>query len=52
MAGLVCASATAAVIRTGARFQPQCEGEISPVGEIVKVGADGSGLLVSPIQVR
>lgn len=36
---------------TGARFQPQCEGEVSPVGEIVKVGADASGLLVSPTQV-
>ena len=37
---------------TGARFQPQCEGEVSPVGEIVKIGADASGLLVSPTQVR
>lgn len=37
---------------TGARFQPECEGEISPVGEIVKVGADASGLLVSSTQVR
>jgi coatomer protein complex subunit alpha (xenin) len=37
---------------TGARFQPECAGEISPVGEIVKIGADASGLLISPTQVR
>jgi len=37
---------------TGARFQPNCEGQVSPVGEIVKVGADASGLLISPTQVR
>lgn len=43
---------TVATHKKGARFQPQCEGEISPVGEIVKVGADASGLLVSPTQVR
>ena len=37
---------------TGARFQPQCEGEISPLGDFVKIGADASGLLVSQSQER
>lgn len=37
---------------TGARFQPQCEGQISPVGDFVKIGADASGLLVSATQIR
>lgn len=37
---------------TGARFQPQCEGQISPLGDFVKIGADASGLLVSLTQIR
>ncbi|GAX83376.1 hypothetical protein CEUSTIGMA_g10801.t1 [Chlamydomonas eustigma] len=37
---------------TGARFQPQCEGQISPLGDFVKIGADASGLLVSQTQIR
>lgn len=37
---------------TGARFQPDCEGQISPLGEIVRIGSDASGLLVSLTQVR
>jgi coatomer protein complex subunit alpha (xenin) len=37
---------------TGARFQPECEGQVSPVGDMVKIGADASGLLISPTQVR
>ncbi len=37
---------------TGARFQPQCSGELSPVGNVAKIGADVSGLVCSPIQVR
>eukprot|EP00197_Chlamydomonas_leiostraca_P002770 CAMPEP_0202857082 /NCGR_PEP_ID=MMETSP1391-20130828/157_1 /ASSEMBLY_ACC=CAM_ASM_000867 /TAXON_ID=1034604 /ORGANISM="Chlamydomonas leiostraca, Strain SAG 11-49" /LENGTH=1227 /DNA_ID=CAMNT_0049535841 /DNA_START=68 /DNA_END=3751 /DNA_ORIENTATION=+ len=37
---------------TGARFQTECEGQISPLGEFVKIGADASGLLISPTQVR
>ncbi len=37
---------------TSARFQPQCEGQLSPLGDFVKIGADASGLLVSSTQVR
>jgi len=37
---------------TGARFQPSCEGQLSPLGDIVQVGADASGLLISATQVR
>lgn len=29
---------------TGAKFQPQCMGQISPVSEISKIGADAAGL--------
>jgi len=35
----------------GARFVPKCEGQISPLGDIVRIGADASGLLVSPTQI-
>lgn len=35
---------------TGARFQPKCEGQMSPLGEIVRIGADASGLMVSHTQ--
>lgn len=37
---------------TGARFQPDCAGQISPLGDIVRIGADASGLMVSASQVR
>jgi coatomer subunit alpha len=37
---------------TGARFQPQCAGQISPLGDFVRIGADASGLLISPSQIR
>jgi hypothetical protein len=37
---------------TGARFQPECAGQVSPLGDIVQIGADASGLLISPTQVR
>lgn len=37
---------------TGARFQPECEGSLSPLGDFVRIGADASGLLVSSTQVR
>ncbi|MEW5314346.1 MAG: hypothetical protein WDW38_005854 [Sanguina aurantia] len=37
---------------TGARFQPECEGALSPLGDFVRIGADASGLLVSSTQVR
>mmetsp|Transcript_18514 Transcript_18514/g.51859 ORF Transcript_18514/g.51859 Transcript_18514/m.51859 type:complete len:1226 (-) Transcript_18514:342-4019(-) len=37
---------------TGCRFQPQCEGEICPIGELSKIGADASGLVCSPTQIR
>ncbi|KAG1674856.1 hypothetical protein FOA52_015244 [Chlamydomonas sp. UWO 241] len=37
---------------TGARFQPECAGTLSPLGDFVKIGADASGLLVSATQVR
>lgn len=35
---------------TGARFQPSCEGQLSPLGDFVKIGGDASGLLISPTQ--
>eukprot|EP00891_Asterochloris_glomerata_P008996 jgi/Astpho2/8996/fgenesh1_pm.00133_%23_27_t len=35
---------------TKARFQPQCAGDISPIGDIAKVGADATGLLCSYTQ--
>ncbi len=37
---------------TGARFQTSCAGQLSPLGEFVKIGADASGLLISPTQSR
>lgn len=37
---------------TGARFKPECEGKISPLGDFVQIGADASGLLISPTQSR
>ena len=33
-----------------ARFQPACKGQISPVGEIARIGADASGLMCSNTQ--
>ena len=35
-----------------ARFQPQCAGQLSPVGDISQIGADVSGLMCSTTQVR
>jgi coatomer subunit alpha len=29
---------------TGARFQPECEGKLSPLGDFVMIGSDASGL--------
>lgn len=37
---------------TKARFQPECEGRISPVGDLAKIGLDASGLLCSMTQIR
>ena len=37
---------------TGAKFTPECAGKVSPLGEIAKIGADASGLVVSHTQVR
>jgi coatomer protein complex subunit alpha (xenin) len=37
---------------TGARFQPSCAGQVSPVGDLARIGADVSGLLCSPTQLR
>ncbi|EFN59251.1 hypothetical protein CHLNCDRAFT_137537 [Chlorella variabilis] len=37
---------------TKARFQPECEGQLSPVGDISKIGLDASGLVSSPTQLR
>jgi coatomer protein complex subunit alpha (xenin) len=37
---------------TGARFQPDCAGQLSPLGDFVKLGADSSGLLISSTQSR
>lgn len=36
----------------GARFQQECAGEVSPLGDFVKIGADASGLLISATQIR
>ncbi|KAK9804455.1 hypothetical protein WJX73_003595 [Symbiochloris irregularis] len=33
-----------------ARFKPECRGQISPVGDIARIGADASGLLCSNAQ--
>ncbi|GMH39915.1 hypothetical protein BSKO_07819 [Bryopsis sp. KO-2023] len=37
---------------TQARFQPDCAGQISPIGDIAKVGMDASGLICSTTQLR
>ncbi|EFJ41149.1 hypothetical protein VOLCADRAFT_77684 [Volvox carteri f. nagariensis] len=35
---------------TGARFVPDCKGQISPLGDFVRIGADASGLYISTSQ--
>ncbi len=37
---------------TGARFQPECKGQVSPVGDLARIGADASGLVCSQVQIR
>ncbi|KAK2079848.1 hypothetical protein QBZ16_002243 [Prototheca wickerhamii] len=37
---------------TRARFQPDCAGQISPVGGLSKIGLEASGLVVSHTQIR
>lgn len=37
---------------TKARFQPSCAGQISPVGELTRVGAEGTGLVSCTAQLR
>jgi coatomer subunit alpha len=37
---------------TAAKFVPECAGKISPLGEVAKIGADSSGLIISHTQVR
>lgn len=37
---------------TGARFVPECEGQICPLGNLTKIGADASGLMCSRAQIR
>lgn len=37
---------------TKARFQPDCAGQVSPVGDLSKVGLEASGLVSSPTQLR
>jgi coatomer subunit alpha len=37
---------------TGAKFVPECAGQISPLGNVAKIGADASGLVISHTQVR
>ena len=37
---------------TKARFQPECSGQLSPVGDIAQVGLEASGLVSSPTQLR
>ncbi|PNH11699.1 Coatomer subunit alpha-1 [Tetrabaena socialis] len=35
---------------TGARFTPDCKGQLSPLGDFVRIGADASGLHISASQ--
>lgn len=37
---------------TKARFQPECEGQVSPVGDLARIGLEASGLVSSPTQLR
>ncbi len=37
---------------TKARFQPECEGQLSPVGEVSQIGLNASGLVSSHTQLR
>lgn len=37
---------------TGAKFVPDCAGKVSPLGDVAKIGADASGLVISYTQVR
>jgi len=37
---------------TGARFFPEHEGKVCPVGDLSKIGADASGLICSSTQIR
>lgn len=37
---------------THARFAPECEGQISPVGGLSRIGAEATGLVVSRSQIR
>jgi len=37
---------------TGARFSPECAGQLSPLGGIATIGADASGLVCSATQIR
>lgn len=37
---------------TGARFQPECKGQVSPVGDLSRIGGDASGLVCSQVQIR
>lgn len=37
---------------TGAKFQPQCDGQVSPIGGFCRIGTDAGGLVVSPSQLR
>jgi coatomer protein complex subunit alpha (xenin) len=37
---------------TKARFQPECEGQLSPVGDVARIGLAASGLVSSPTQLR
>lgn len=37
---------------TGARFFPECAGEICPIGNLTKIGSESSGLICSQTQIR
>lgn len=37
---------------TKARFQPECEGQVSPVGDLARIGMEASGLVSFPGQQR
>lgn len=37
---------------TKARFQPECEGQVSPVGDVARIGLEASGLVSFPGQQR
>lgn len=37
---------------TGARFAPECKGQVCPLGGLTRIGDEGTGLVCSASQVR